>query len=617
MPSLDEAKNLIKDTPISSVVGMYIPLNKKGVNYEAICPFHPDSHPSLKVNDSKGIFRCFVCETGGDAIKFTMLFNKQMYPDAIKDIAGKMGITVEEERKGKINPKLDFAMKVLGASNKIYRKYAIENRPKEFWDFVKKRNLNEESLSTFSIGFSPKNNAVAGYLATLPEEMSGKAIESAHEIGMIKDGKWGQYDFFRERVMFPIWDHFGKIRGYSSRATRDDQIPKYLNSGESFVFNKGHILYGFHLAKNEIRAKDSALLVEGNMDVVVLHQFGFKNAIGTMGIAISEKSMDQLLNLTSNIYLGMDSDPAGISAMEKINAMFMGKGILPKFIDFTPAKDPDEFLQEYGRLELTKRIDAAKSFLDYQLSRIIPETVPTASDAKMKLLESIFELLSPLGDNLIAKDQAIYAANRLGFNSTKEDIVTAYLKSLSSSNNKATPVIKPLVTTTKAAQQNISSREVLPKPKGLPKEIKKVLSTVVRYPETLNTTESTELLDLMGYSEVKQFIQWLKNLYLEIDDSEYGNVINGALSSEGYNQELCDVVTSTLFEYSNERIEKKVAEKMVGDLIHMLKEWQLKEKRLELKLKRKETLNQDESFAILKEIQSLEEKLSLLKNTKA
>lgn len=615
MPSIDEAKILIKESPISSIVGMFIPLSKKGGNYEGICPFHADTKPSLKVNDSKGLFKCFVCDTGGDAIKFAMLYNNQSYPDAIKDIASKIGVTVEEEKKGQVNPKLEMAIRVLNSSCKLYRKFAAEVKPSEYTQFLKKRNLNETSVNDFQIGFSPKNNALTNYLNSLPVEQKDKAVASALDIGLIKDGKWGHYDFFRERVMFPIWDHSGKIRGYSSRAVRDDQVPKYLNSGESFVFNKGSILYGFHLARNEIRNKDSVILVEGNMDVIALHQFGFKNSVGTMGVALSEKSLSQLLHLTHNVFLGMDSDPAGISAMEKINASFMEKGVLPKFVDYSPCKDPDEFLQEFGRLELVKKLESAKTFLDYQIGRVIPENAPTSSDAKMELLGKIFKILAPLGTNLIAKDQAVYAATRLGFNSTKEDIVNAYQQSLKTA--KQPEVTRVIAKTSMQPDALKKSHAPLVKEKTYTKVTKRILSTLVTYPEALNTPQNAEILDLMGHSEVKQFIQWLKGLYLEIDDSEYVNLVGASLSSEDYSQELCDVVTNALFEFSTERLDPKVTNKMVSDLVYILKEEQLKQKRLELKLKQKETLNQEESFAILKEIQEVQQQLSILKNTKA
>lgn len=623
MATLEEAKNIIKETPISSIVSFYHAVSKKGANFEGLCPFHPDSHPSLKVNDSKGIYKCFVCGAAGDSIKFVQDIQNISFIDSIKDIASKLGISVEEQKKFKPNPKLEMGLRVINSAQKLYRKVATELKPKAFDDFIKSRNLNEESIINFGISYAPANNALTSYLNTIGEKDRSQAINIALEVGIIKEGKWGHYDFYRDRVMFPIWDHSGNIRGFSSRSIREDQMPKYLNSGESFLFDKASILYGLNLARNEVRNKDAVIVVEGNMDVVSLHQFGFKNSVGTMGVALSTNSVKLLTNLTKNIFLGMDSDNAGIAASEKINELFMEHGVIPKYIDYSPEKDPDDFLNKFGRLELQKRIDNAPTFLDFLIQREIPTPIPSATDAKLVILEKIFNHVSTLKTELIATEKIIQAAKALGLQSTNEDIIEAYKKFLEKKQSKenrfkitSNPVTKEQETIIelKELTQNTEEDAVQHSPVELASKIEKMLlEKIVTHPECLDAPKFSELLDLMGNNEVKLFIQWLRKIYLEIDDNEYENIIKTKLSSDEFSKEIKDIIASALFHFSHTKLNIKVVNKLMEDFKFKLQEQKLKSLRSQLRVKQKQSLNQDESFAIINEIQNVEQKLFELK----
>lgn len=645
MATLEEAKNIIKETPISSIVSFYHAITKKGGNFEGLCPFHSDSHPSLKINDSKGIYKCFVCGAAGDAIKFVQDHESISFVESVKDIASKIGITVEEQKKFKPNPKFEMGLRVINSAYKLYRKVALDMCPSAYGEFLKKRNLNEESVSNFGIGFSPANNAFSNYLKTIPEKDRDFALKVAMEVGLVREGKWGQYDFYRDRVMFPIWDHSGNIRGFSSRAVRDDQKPKYLNSGESFVFDKASILYGFNLAKNEIRNKDAVILVEGNMDVVALHQFGFKNSVGTMGVALSEQSVKLLCNLTKNIFLGMDSDNAGLVASQKINASFMAQGVLPKFLSYAPEKDPDDFLNKFGRLELQQRIEKAPTFLDYYIEQTLPDPIPSATDAKLALLHEVFAIIAPLKEGLVAKEKVIQCARSIGLQSSSDDIVLAYtqfLNELESSvkkfnkpqkQKKIESVSRPPEVTYDYEhyeqdnfhevdyQEQINAEQAPPldeKPAFPPPTRLEglMLEKIISHPECLDASQMVEILDLMGNNEVKQFILWLKKIYLEIDDNEYINIIKTKLSSDEFTKDIKDLVASALFHCNFSRLENKVMEKLMNDFLFRLQEDSLKKQRNELKTRQKNSLTQEESLSIISEIQNLEQRLFELKSNR-
>lgn len=638
MASIEEAKEIIKGTPISSIVSYYHPINKKGGNFEGICPFHGDSHPSLKINDSKGIYKCFACGAAGDSIKFVQDKLGVDFVEAIKDIANNLGVSIDEQNSGKKNPKYDMALRVLQAANRLYRKVALERNPKAFQDFLKQRGLTEDAVSSFQIGYAPGGNVLLNYLGSIPEKDRKFAMDVAKEIGLIRPGKNGRshYDFYRDRVTFPIWDHSGKVRGFSSRAVLPDQKPKYLNSGESFVFDKGNILYGFNLAKSSIREHGSVIIVEGNMDAVTLHQFGFNNSVATMGVALSSASSRLLSNMTSKIYLAMDSDAAGIKAMDRINEEFLGLDIIPKFIDFSPAKDPDEFLHKFGRLELSKRIEEAPTYIDYSINQAIPKSLPESTDQKLEALHNIFHILKPIKSKLLAQEKAIKVAKALDLKSSNDDIIAEFKNFLEKNQEKIYKKPK--------AKQNPPNQNQMqppsdfenynnaPLPKeaffiesepfieeiktiAVPKAEKVMLQTFLTHPECILHDQITEILDKTQHFEVKRIVQWLKNIYLEIDDVDYPIFVQEKMK-EALPDEIKAIMASSLFEYDHAKLNQKVIDKLLFDLNKKLEENGLITERELLKNKQRQAKSDEEGLAIIKEIQAVAEKLAALKNKK-
>lgn len=632
MASIEEAKEIIKSTPISTIVSFYHPISKKGANFEGICPFHGDSHPSMKINDSKGIYKCFACGAAGDGIKFVQDKLSLDFVDAVKDISGQIGIEIEDRPGQKADPKREMGLRVLAAAAKLYKKYA-ESGPQLFTEFLKKRNLSAESVADFQLGFAPSNGMLKDYLEKIEGKDGDFAVEVAKKIGLIRDNKHGKghYDFYRDRVMFPVCDHSGKPRGFSSRAVLPDQKPKYLNSGESFIFDKGNILYGFNLAKKHIREADQVIVVEGNMDAVVLHQFGFKNSVATQGVSLSEISMKLLVNITKKIYLGMDSDPAGIKAMTRINADFLKMGISPKFVDYSPSKDPDEFLNEFGRLELTKRIEEAPSFLDYIIKTNMPEAMPEGTDEKLELLSKVFELIAPLSDGLLAKEKAISVAKSIGLKSSNEDITNEYLNFLESNKpkvyKKAAPKQQPnydappMMEAPHEYMDNFSPDENPSYPvdeqRGVESNISKVelkvLESLLMHPDCILHEQITELLDLIQHFEVKRIVKWLKKIYLEIDESDYPLFIKQKIN-EAIPSEIKGIMASSLLKHENLKLDKKVMDKTFDDLIWNLKKDALLIEKRTLKQKQKNCDSDLEKMEVMSELIKIEQKLLELKS---
>lgn len=665
MASIAEAKEIIKGTPISTVIGFYHALTSKGGNYQAICPFHGDTKPSLVVNDQKGIYKCFACGAAGDSIKFVQDKLNLNYIEAVKEIAPNLGITIEEQKAK--NPKYDMALRVLQAAARLYKKIAIEKQPKNFNDFLKDRNINQESVTNYQLGYAEGNNVLVNYLNSIPEKERDTAIKMALQLSLIRENKRGSgyYDFYRNRVIFPISDHAGKVRGFSSRAVLKDQKPKYLNSGESFIFDKGNILYGYNLAKTSIRAKNQVIVVEGNMDALMLHQFGFTNSVATQGVALSEGSIRLLSNMTKNIILAMDSDPAGIMAMTKINKALILADIIPKFIDFSPAKDPDEYLNTHGRIELAKKIEEAPTFLDFLINKAIPESIPESLDRKLEILNEVFTILSPLGENLMANEKAVLAAKSLSLQSSNEDIINAYKNYLAKNKEKTFPKAKPAKKIPSkqnhqaAQKQSFPSNTIYPNDNFEPtnqnsndydnlppedyfnpgeqyndmpnaseqfggpiietnlvsKTEKLILKTILGHPELILNKQITELLDLIEHFEVKRIFLWLKKIYLEIDESDYVLFVKEKMQ-EALPGEIQEAMASSIFNYEHMKLDSKVAEKMLNDLLFKQKQEALKKQSEKLRAEHKNANSDEDSLKVLNEIQQIEAKLLELKNSK-
>ncbi|MFP5385903.1 MAG: DNA primase [Bacteriovoracia bacterium] len=620
----EQLKDRIKESPVSVVVSNYISLTKRGASLLAICPFHSDTKPSLNVSDAKGMYKCFACGAGGDSITFVMNYKKLEFVDALKEICGILGIPFEEYHKEKKkNPKVEMAFRVLNASVKLYKKVASHN-PLPYSEFLQKRKLSPETVEKWQIGYAPGNNALFHYLDSLPGADGNMARTVAKEIGIIRynENRDSHYDFYRDRVMFPIHDHSGQIRGYSSRAVLPDQVPKYLNSGESFAFDKGSILFGFYFGKNSIRQADQVIVVEGNMDVIMMHQFGLEQTVGTMGTALSEHSVRLLSNMTKNIYLGMDSDLAGKKAMERINADFMHVGILPKYLSFEPHKDPDEFLINEGRLALIERIEKAPIYLDVVIEELFPSPIPENTDLKLNTLHQIFELVSPLKEHLSATERVVNAAKRLGLRSDSATILESYKEHLSRQKEKIhfkeerpkLEVIEENLAPKEQEARNLhdesTSQVVVP----LTSSEKLILKEFLCHPEFLTHLKVDEFLATIGHDEVKRLIQWLVKIYLEIDDAEYVSIVQDEIQYGGYSKEVIDVGTAALFQYGN-KYNDKVIQRMLKDYHLMLRMDQLRQQRKELVAKQQSSPTQNEVDLILSEISKLDKEILNLKNT--
>jgi DNA primase len=619
-----QLRDQIKQAPISQIVGHYIPLKRSGSALVGLCPFHPDSKPSMSVNDQRGLFRCWACNTGGDAISFVKDYKKLDFIEAMRECANILGISADElNRERKKNPKLELAFRVLNFANKLYINIAGQ-KPMHFQQYVEKRGLSDDSIQQFQIGYAPGNNQLMQQFDKIPSDHQSAAKQMARELNLVRVSEGGRpYDFYRDRIVFPIHDHSGQVRGFSCRAVLENQQPKFLNSSDSFAFHKASILYGYHLAKNAIRQQDHVFLVEGNMDVVMMHQYGFTNTVGTMGIALSESSLRLLNNMTKNIILAMDSDTAGVKAMTQINSAFMEHGVLPRYLSFDPAKDPDEFLRAHGRLQLIERVEKAPRFIDWLLEKTIPKPIPETTDRKLQVLAEVFELLSPLKESLEATERVISTAKTLRLSSDSASLIEQFKTSLKKSETPQRPSqVVPQAHENKEedlGEETESSADAKLHPIALA-EIPPMLSmeriilkSLITHPECLLRPQLHEILVHITHPEVKELIHWLVKIYLEIDEQEYISIISNEVFSESYGREIKNLAAEALEEYHAEALNEKVLTRLMQDMLMRMKVEQMRQKRKELTERQKQCETQDEVVFYMQEITKIDRELQELK----
>jgi DNA primase len=401
-------QDLLNRLDIVDVIERYVPLKKAGANYSACCPFHNEKSPSFTVSQTKQFYHCFGCGVHGTAISFVMEHLGLGYVDAIDELARSVGLEVPHERPAageayqKVAPDL---YEVMQTATRYYREQ-LKLSPRAI-DYLKQRGLNGEIAAKFGIGYAPdawQNLATA---------FSNYADETLNETGLVVSNDEGKrYDRFRDRIMFPIINVRGQVIGFGGRVL-DKGEPKYLNSPETPLFEKGHELYGLFQAQKTIRAEQKVLVVEGYMDVVALAQLGVEYAVATLGTATTAYHIQKLLRLTEHIVFSFDGDKAGQKAAWRAleNALpYLQDGKKISFL-FLPAEhDPDSFIREFGKVEFEKRAQESMPLSVYLLREISAELDLRSQEGRNQLLQRAKPLLTaivaPAASLLLRKELA-------------------------------------------------------------------------------------------------------------------------------------------------------------------------------------------------------------------
>lgn len=356
---------------IEEVVGDFVDLKKRGTSLIGLCPFHNEKTPSFNVSVSKGIFKCFGCGVGGDSVHFVMEHEKYSYPEALRYLAEKYNIEIDEtERSDESIAKQDRRESLLIVTNwaaKFFREtlWNTEEGQAIGLNYFKERGYREDIIQKFELGFSPE-----GWTSLYDQATAqGYKEEYLEETGLIvKKDNGSVYDRFRGRVMFPIHNLTGKVLGFGGRTLKTDKkTPKYVNSPESDIYHKSNVLYGLYYAKKPILEADDCYLVEGYADVISMHQAGVENVVSSSGTSLTQGQIRLIARYTKNVTILFDGDEAGIKASLRGTDMLLEEGLNVKVLLFPEGNDPDSYVQKHGSSAFIEYVNAnRKDFVFYK-----------------------------------------------------------------------------------------------------------------------------------------------------------------------------------------------------------------------------------------------------------
>jgi DNA primase len=436
----DVIQRILDQNNIVDIIEEYLPLKKAGANYSTNCPFHKEKTPSFIVSPDKQMFHCFGCGESGDGISFLTKYKNYTFVEAAEYLANRAGIVLEEINSSKINinkQTVDMLYKI----NRDTAAYFYKNLRKypHVIEYLSSRNIKSNVIKLFGIGYA--NGEWDNLLNYLKNE--GYSEEDILKTGLIIKNKNNNtyYDRFRNRVIFPIFDVNKRIIGFGGRVI-DDSMPKYLNSPESLIFNKGYNLYGIHLARESVR-NNSFILVEGYMDVIKMHVHGYTTAVAALGTSFTENQVKLLKRYSKSFYIAFDSDEAGQKASLKAINMLKKNNLKAKIIIMKDAKDPDEYLNKFGKASFDKLIENSLdyySFLELHFKEMLENS------NKVEYINNFFDNIVNVNSEIERELIFDKLSSKVGV--SKESIIKEYNKRSTKQKTlikTAKPAIKPQV----------------------------------------------------------------------------------------------------------------------------------------------------------------------------
>lgn len=347
---------------VVDVVGRRVPLVKKGQNYWGCCPFHNEKTPSFSVNEDKGFYHCFGCGEHGDIISFVMKSENVDFRGAISELADMAGLKVPDykPRPADVVAREESFLSIMEKSAEIYYQQLFSQSGNVALEYIRRRGFSDEMIKKYKLGYAPKNNIIAGHFANTRQDI-------LLATGMCRRGEYGMYDFFRDKLMFPIFNARGQIVAFSGRCL-DGSEPKYINTTDTELFHKRRTIFGFNFARDAIHRANRSIIVEGQIDAIQMQCNGFPETVAPLGTALTEDHIAILCKANRNIVFCFDGDNAGRKAAARacdIVMPFLRDTSDVRFAFVTGGKDPDEILKNSGTDAMKKIIDGAISLTDF------------------------------------------------------------------------------------------------------------------------------------------------------------------------------------------------------------------------------------------------------------
>jgi DNA primase len=396
-------ENLKNNLDVVGIISQFLQVKKSGANFKACCPFHGEKTPSFVISPSKQIYHCFGCGVGGDSIKFVMEFEKLSYPEALEKLSSMVNFTLEYD-----NNNQNYDYKVIEKLNDYYEKLLIQK--KDAYDYLIQRGISSFSIEKFELGYAPSSNDTLNYL-----KQNFLNLGDAQEFGLIDQGQNGLYARFIDRITFPIYTINAKLVGFGGR-TIIGHNAKYINSPQTKFFNKSRLLYGYNLAKQNIFKKNEIIITEGYLDVIMLHQAGFDNAVASLGTALTNEHLPLLSRGEPKIILAYDGDKAGLNAAFKASKILSQNGFDGGVVIFDGGLDPADMVKDGKLKELNDMFLKTKPFIEFVIDFTISTFDITNPNEKQKALIQINEYLQSL-NGIMQEEYKPYIASALNINS--------------------------------------------------------------------------------------------------------------------------------------------------------------------------------------------------------
>ncbi len=379
---------------ILDLIAEHVDLKRAGQNYKGLCPFHSEKTPSFMVSPSKQIFHCFGCNKGGDIFAFVMNYENMTFQEAVSYLAQKAGINIDVFKGDSRTKGLKESLFAIQRDALVFFSNNLKDS-KNAPAYIKERGLKKEIVEKFSLGYAKnEKDSLFNHL-----KAQGFPVEHIKASGLVNFGENGAYDFFRDRLMFPIFDLQGRTVAFGGRIlSAAKNAPKYINSPDSVVFRKGELSYGLNLAKNAVTHKGYSIVVEGYLDVMMCHQYGFMNAVAPLGTALTSGQLKKLKRFSNKVLLIFDGDAAGVSATKRSIELCYAESMIVKILPMPQGEDPDTFLRKHGEDHFKKHLGRAVTPVEFLLK--------TSGKSKLDAVRHILNLISLCPDPL-QRDETI------------------------------------------------------------------------------------------------------------------------------------------------------------------------------------------------------------------
>ncbi len=480
---MDDLELIKQKINIVDLISEYLPLKKAGVNFKAPCPFHQEKSPSFVVSPERGIWHCFGCGKGGDHFKFVMEKESIDFPEAIEMLAKRAGVEIKR-KKGEKSPAKQSLFEANEKAAEFFH-FILTSHPlgKPALEYLYKRGLTDETIKAFQLGYSPNSwDSLTNFLTK-----RGFTLQQLIDIGLVVPSKNRGYDRFRGRIMFPLSDVKGHIIGFSGRVLLGGE-PKYINSPQTILFDKSNFLFGLQLSKGDIRSKNQAIIVEGEMDMLMSYQSGVKNIVASKGTALTTGHIELLKKYTDTVALCFDKDLAGDAASRRGIEMAEQAGLHLKVVQVPDGKDPaDTCLKDVSLWE--KAVADAESIYDYYLQSVSKRFNAKTAEGKRKIGEELIPIWSKIADPLTFEHYLQKLAALLG---VQDDIVRREIKKVSAGGVPSFKTVLDMPTT----QTSFHSRQEMLEEylMVLLLKIPSTMTYVPKFPETLFLSEKLRSL---------------------------------------------------------------------------------------------------------------------------